>query len=137
MKNSFLIPIGLLIIIFGSFFLTFYDVNHNELLTNEDGFFETIGALAFLCASILFIICWYWIGAGVCYIHFLVWLWNDQCWCAGKSFGDSICCIHPASDLWWGRLMDQNIWKIKIRWGSIPSGFFCIFLTKVRVLESC
>ena len=59
MKNSFLIPIGLLIIIFGSFFLTFYDVNHNELLTNEDGFFETIGALAFLCASILFIICWY------------------------------------------------------------------------------
>ncbi len=59
MKRDYLIPAGLLIIIFGSFFLTFVDVNNNEFLTNEDGFFETIGALAFLVSSILFVFCWY------------------------------------------------------------------------------
>lgn len=59
MKNTYLLPIGLLTIIIGSFFLTFIDVNNNEFLTNEDGFYETIGALAFLFSSVLFVYCWY------------------------------------------------------------------------------
>jgi len=59
MKLDRLFPLALLVLIFGSFFLTFPDVNHQEFLTDEDGPLETIGALAFLVASILFGYCWF------------------------------------------------------------------------------